>query len=67
MRELQKGDTLSIGIYDWHNLISACVDNPDKPIVEINFSRLVIEGDQMKIEGAWIGIYLCFTCKSFKR
>lgn len=52
MKKLQKGDTLSIIIYDWHNLISACVDNQDTSILEIKFSRLVIEDDTMKIEGA---------------
>lgn len=52
MRTLQKGDTLSIVIYDWHNLIYACVDSSGIPTVEIKFSRLVIEDNKMKIEGA---------------
>lgn len=52
MRKLQKGDAICVVICDWNNLIYACTDSPDIPAVEIKFSRLVIEDDQMKIEGA---------------
>lgn len=53
MRKLQKGDVVAVIIYDWINLICAYpVDNPDSPVIEIKFSRLVVEDGQMKIEGA---------------
>lgn len=61
MKRLQNGDTISIVICDWNNFISACLlDNLYKPVIEIKFSRLVIEDDKMTIEGS-IGSDLIYT------
>lgn len=53
MRKLQKGDLISVVICDWNNVVCVSfIDISDTQAMDIYFSRLVIEDDTMKIEGA---------------